>query len=128
MDAVTATHVDGVPVIHTEPAESPLSTSVKPVFFKQIVKLLLEDGTEMFGCLHCDFTRTAPLPIRSHLKAHAARYKKGDHPQKSAEMSLTDLLARVAEMDKVTAERDEWKRRAREAERKLASLRQALAP
>jgi hypothetical protein len=129
---MTATTVDGVAVIHSEPAEALISKPDKPVFFKQIVKLLLEDGREVFGCVHCDFTRPNLVAVRPHLKVHSngssPAKRKGRAKGVPADMSLSDLLAQVNNLESVTAERDEWRRRALDAERKLNAMRRALKP
>lgn len=130
---MTATHVNGVRVIESAPAASPLSKPGKPVHFKQVLHLLLEDDTETYGCLHCDYTAAGPGQVRAHLAVHTGRRlgaKPGPRPKKPvpADLTLSDLLERVRNLDRVTTERDEWKRRAKDAERKLAALRKALTP
>jgi hypothetical protein len=117
---MTATHVDGVEVIADEPAQSPItSRDGKPVHFKQIRELLLADGATVYGCVHCDYTSPGIGSIRPHLGKH----KNG---KDADEISLSQLLARIAEIEKVTAERDEWKARALKAEGSLKVLRDAL--
>lgn len=126
---MTATHVDGRRVIEDQPAKSPLSTEDKTVRFKQIRELLLDDATIVYGCAHCDFTADAVGKVRPHLKAHGAR---GPGRPRTAikkdvnELSLADLLRRVKLLEQVEAERDDWRKRALDAERRLRTLRRAL--
>lgn len=125
---MTATSVGGIAVIADEPAESPISTPGKPVFYKQIRRLLLADDTEVFGCLHCDYTADSVGRIRPHLKAHVEPKPKAARKPSASELSLSQLLAKLADLEKVTAERDDWRRRALNAERKLSAMRKALKP
>lgn len=126
---MTATHVNGRKVVEDAPAPSPLSRDDFPVYFKQIRELLLDDGTVTYGCVHCDFTAVTAGKVRPHLKAHNGRgpgRPKTAVAQDVNEMSLADLLRRVRDLERVEAERDEWRRRALDAERRLNTLRRAL--
>lgn len=67
---MTATHVKGVAVVADEPARSPISRPGVNVVFDQIRHLLLADGSEWYGCVHCDYVSQNPNSIRPHLKAH----------------------------------------------------------
>lgn len=127
---MTATHVDGIAVIADEATKSPINDRAgKPIYWQQIRTLLLEDDTTTYGCLHCDYTADKPASIRPHLNKHKDKVmRKAVKRMPASEMSLSELLAKLAELEKVTAERDEWKRRALTAERKLATMRKALSP
>jgi hypothetical protein len=70
---VTAASVNGIAVVASEPAEAAFKS--KKVLFKQILLLLLEDGTEVYGCLHCDYTANSPVRVRPHLGKHTNRTK-----------------------------------------------------
>ncbi|WP_432156052.1 hypothetical protein [Streptomyces sp. bgisy153] len=131
--------VNGLEVIEVEFAETPLSTPKKPVYFKQIVKILLEDGSVTYGCAWagCGFTRDTAIAVRPHLKAH-----KPDAPDvskltvgellelaESAQTLRTDLERTTRERDRLAKSlHDEWKPRALAAERRLNSIQRALAP
>lgn len=123
---MTATQVDGVEVVADEPTAFGMrDASGNLVYQKQTRTLLLADGRTLYGCLHCDYTRENRNAIRPHLKAHSGRgAAKNDQP--AANLTLADLLARLEQLDKVTAERDAWKTRAKTAEKKLTTLRNAL--
>jgi hypothetical protein len=128
---VTAAVVEGRVVIEDQPAKSPLSTATKPVMFRQIRELLLEDGAVVYGCAHCDYTRDTVAQVRPHLKAHGGRGP--GRPRKGAAvaqdvnaLSLADLLRRLRALEQAEAERDEWRERALAAERTLRTLRRAL--
>jgi hypothetical protein len=132
---VTATQVDGVPVVADEPATAPMRTRAgQPIRFTQIRHLLLEDGSEAFGCAHCDYASRNPLSIRPHLNKHRAQSAQSaqDAPPAaaptpaSAVLDLRELVSRLDAADQVAAERDEWRTRALKAERDLARLRAAL--
>lgn len=121
---MTATHVDGRAVIADEPTRAPISQrNGDPVYWQQIRTLLLEDESTLYGCVHCDYTAEKPGSIRPHLKKHTSR---APAPAAAADMSLTDLLAKIAQLETVTADRDRWRRRALDAERKLSTMRRAL--
>lgn len=99
---MTATRVNGIAVIASEPAESPISRPGKTIYFKQIVKLLLENDTEAYGCIHCDWTANESARVRSHLKKHSAKQH-------------TDVTRQT--------EDEHWRERALRAERELAQIR-----
>lgn len=116
---MTARFVDGQEVLVDEPTESQITTTKgKPIVWQQIRTLLLADGSTVYGCAHCDYVGPSPLQVRPHLNKHRNR--------PTDEMSLTDLINRVAALDRVTTERDEWKARALSAEKRLKTLRSAL--
>jgi hypothetical protein len=120
---VTATHVDGVEVIADEPCRSGLTgRGGKPIYFKQTRELLLADGRTVYGCVHCDFVRGKPSAIRPHLVKHGTRAAAG----LSDDLTLAQLLRKLEAMEKVTAERDQWKARALKAEKALGILRRTL--
>jgi len=126
---MTATTVNGLAVIASEPAHAPISTARKPVRFKQIMSLLLEDGTEMYGCLHCDYAAPSHMQVRPHLAKHtreANRARAENDSTAPREMSLDNLLKSVAKLDELTADRDTWKRRALTAEHQLKAIRSAI--
>ncbi|MEU6331473.1 hypothetical protein ABZ851_29980 [Streptomyces sp. NPDC047049] len=72
---MTATHVNGVAVIIDEPAPSPISRPGADVTFDQIRHLLLADGAETYGCLHCPYVSENISSVRGHLKAHSSKPK-----------------------------------------------------
>lgn len=133
---MTATHVNGLEVITDEPAEAPLSTADRPVFFKQIRRLLLADGDEVFGCVHCTYTADSVHRVRPHLGKHSRRGtdpRPGAVPTMRPQADVAELLARLAKGDTARAElstaqreRNRWKRRALDAERDLETIRRAI--
>lgn len=137
---MTATVVDGKAVVATEPAISPLSTDEKPVHFKQFVRLLLDDESEVYGCVHCDFTDAAWTRVRSHLGIHGNGRRSG-RPRKEPVLADSEVLAltlgelierarqaehRIDVVLQLQEDRDRWKARAKDAERRLNVLRTAL--
>jgi hypothetical protein len=108
------------------------------------VRLLLEDGTETYGCTECEFTAPRYGMVRMHTRAHnnggpARARPKSTKPAKVAwdpailAMTLGDLIEAagrgdsiVDTIERLSADRDEWKARARDAERRLNGLRRAL--
>ncbi|MFJ8677358.1 hypothetical protein [Streptomyces sp. NPDC093589] len=70
---MTATHVNGVAVLIDEPAPSPISRPGVDVTFDQIRHLLLADGTETYGCVHCPYVADNISSVRAHLKAHSSK-------------------------------------------------------
>lgn len=120
---MTATSVNGVAVIADEPARAPFTN--REVYFKQIRLLMLEDESTVFGCAHCDYTAAGPGSVRGHLGTHGKPRSRAV-AKAASEMSISDLLKRLAELDKLTAERDQWKARAVKAEQDLSAIRGAL--
>jgi hypothetical protein len=124
---MTATHVNGLEVIADEPTTSAISRrDGTPIIWQQTRTLLLEDGSTWYGCVHCDYARPNLHSIRPHLGKHKDRSAVSGPAGAGGDLSLNDLLKRLSELDKVIAERDEWKRRAVKAERSLTLLRNTL--
>jgi hypothetical protein len=120
---VTATHVDGVEVLADEAAKAAMvSRDGSPIYFKQIRELLLADGQTVYGCVHCDYTANSVNRVRPHLNKHRTDKVRGG----TSDALLRQLVAKVAELEIVTRERDEYKRRAQAAEKSLRDLRKAL--
>lgn len=131
---MTATVVNGLTVIEAVEAHSPLSKPGKPVYFRQILELLLEDGTVVYGCIHCEYTTDGALKVRSHLGKHA---DSGPRYEDYAETTLSELVTKAALYDQLMASRAEadakakddataWKARALAAEADLRKVREAL--
>ena len=126
---MTATHVDGVPVIAAEPAQDPKGwkdrRTGEPLRFKQILRLLLEDGSETFGCIHCDYTNPSIYSVRPHLNKHRLTLAAESNGH-AAGVDLAELARRLQRVDRLEADRDEWRRRALDAERELRKIRELL--
>lgn len=101
-------------------------SAVEPVAV--LTALLLEDGSIVYGCVHCDYTSERPGGVRPHLGKHAVR-PSGRPPNRRPvpkDLTVADLLSAAAQIDKLTADRDAWKTRAVKAEREMAALRRLL--
>ncbi len=131
---MTATTVNGHTVLADEPARSSLvRRDGKPVFFTQLRTLLLDNESTVFGCAHCDFTDERIGRVRSHVR-YDHTDSDGPAPTRktkralaaAGDMSLGEALAKLAEVEQLTAERDEWKRKARKAQAELATIRRVL--
>lgn len=148
---MTAEHVNGLKVVESEPLMSPVKTPHgKPVYFRRIVTLLLEDGSTMLGCTECDYTDAAAGRVRHHLTIN---HWNRDVPRKlngfeaaandrrhaastavdTATLSVADLLNSATRLQalsdavaRMTEERNEWKARALKAERAMATLRKLV--
>lgn len=126
---MTATHVDGLAVIADQPALSAIQTPTgKPIHFKQIRELLLEDESTVYGCVHCDYTGPSVNAVRPHLSKHrdGAKPKKAAARPRLQDLSLAELAKRLESIERVTQDRDHWKARALKAERQLSGLRRTL--
>ena len=126
---MTATEVNGLKVVETDAPHSPLSTPENPVHFKQILRLLLEDGNTTYGCVHCDYTSFQLASVRAHLPSHARGRvdpRKGTKILSAEAAPLMDLSVREL-FDAVLQRResDSWKERALKAEKRLADFRKA---
>lgn len=120
---MTATHVDGVAVIAAEPAESTWKHrgTGENLKYRQMLRLLLEDGREVYGCLHCDYTHPSLNSVRPHLNKH--RLDVGDN---GSALDLTEVARRLHDAARTEADRDHWKGRALAAERELRKIRELL--
>jgi hypothetical protein len=132
MATAIRTTVDGVAVIAEEQVESPLSTPERPIYFTRIKRFLLANETTVFGCSECGFTGATWHVVRGHLTTnHSDRKPRSETVPLG--MTLGELLeqerraAHLAnQVERLLDERDEWKARAKEAERDLAAIRKAL--
>jgi len=122
---MTATQVDGVDVVADEPARSPVNDREgNPIYFKQMRELLLSDGRTVYGCIHCDYTAERLSQVRPHLNKH----RDGKQPRGSGAIAVLakQLAAQAIQVETLAADRDQWRQRARSAEKSLADLRKAL--
>lgn len=111
---MTASRVDGREVIAAEPAKSPLSKPGSPIYFRKILKLLLDDSSEVYGCQKCAYTAPSSMQVVAHLSKHAEKAKETPGPSQQERL------------EEVTEDRDRWRRRALTAEHRLDKIRQAL--
>jgi hypothetical protein len=125
---MTATEVNGLAVVTDEPHQAAFTDKAgNPVLQRQTRVLTLEDNTVVYGCAHCDYTSRNPNSIRPHLGKHNARRRNTAQAALTGrEMSLADVLERLATVDALTSDRDKWRARAMKAERRLTALRNAL--
>ncbi|GAA1962132.1 hypothetical protein [Amycolatopsis minnesotensis] len=125
---MTATEVDGVAVIADEPREAPFRDKAGNVVYQPQTRVLtLANGTIVYGCLHCSYTSANPNSVRPHLARHNSRRKTNGHgPDSSLNLPLAELMDRLDKLAAVTEDRDAWKARALNAERRLKQLRTAL--
>lgn len=145
---MTATEVDGKKVIATEPVLTPLSTPEFPIYYKQTVRLLLDDNTETYACNHsdCTFSSVRIGSVRSHLVVHNGPRKKpsgrtakvtddpiGNLAIDLRDLTLDDILSLADQqlqqdttvLDKLREDRDTWKERAKAAEATLKKVKTA---
>lgn len=126
--------VDGQLVVADDLAETGLSTPERPMHFKRIRKLTLADGTVVHKCTECDYVRPRWEQVRPHLSKHTEPKVEDLIPASPLmEMSLGELVEVVKRVeiqgrhiDRLLTERDNWKTRAQDAERRLAAMRRAL--
>ena len=125
---MTASEVDGKAVIAVESAKSNWKgRNGEHLEFRQILRLLLDDGSEVYGCLHCDYTHASPNSVRPHLNKHRKpKAEVGDQDAEAAGLSLAKIARVLRSHERTTAELEEWKRRALTAERELRAIRKAL--
>lgn len=120
--------VNGVKVTGYDVAWSPLSTAEHPKRFNKCEVLLLEDGSQLFGCTFdgCDYTHTAALAIvATHWnKVHGVKPPKGWDDV--ANLTLGDVLELVASFNERLSEA-EAKVNAAEEKKKLAQKNLAAA-
>ncbi|GAA2819908.1 hypothetical protein [Saccharopolyspora taberi] len=116
--------VNGVEVVRDEPTEAPLrDKDRKPILWTQTRKLLLADGSTIYGCAHCDYVNHNPRSIRPHLR----HCKKRPAAPSTATAAPTDLVGElVTSYEKLATDRQEWKERALSAEHQLRMVRIAL--
>lgn len=127
---MTASSVNGVEVIADEPTRSPLTDRAgKPVIWTQTRTLLLEDGSTVYGCLHCDYTSPNQNSIRPHLNRHITRKPQAGSARNgipTADLPLSQIMRRLDALNAVEEDRDRWKARAVAPEKSMAALRRAI--
>lgn len=122
---MTASEVGGHAVIAVEPAKSNWKgRDGEPLEYRQMLRLLLDDGTELFGCLHCNYTHPSLHSVRPHLNKH--RLSKHDEAATIGGLSLAEIARALNSHERQSTELEEWKRRALKAEGQLRTLRKAL--
>ncbi|WP_331746294.1 hypothetical protein OG923_33040 (plasmid) [Streptomyces halstedii] len=140
--------LNGLEVIEFEFAETPRSTPENPRFFKEVLKVLLADGTVVYNCVwpECEFTRDKASGVWPHVKAHKPQTTAPKAAASPAEVDVAGLpLAEVIELarkaawyrveldsalkklEKAEREVGEYKPRAKAAEKQLATIRSAFA-
>lgn len=134
---MTATQVNGIDVVTQEPVESHMVDGhggKRP--FARIVRLLLSDGTDVYGCTVCDHTQPTDLPVQQmmqHLgKDHPEGRSrpngtvKGGPPADLRDLTLADVY-RLAQLGlNASTQIAKWKRRATDAEKRLEDGRRAF--
>jgi hypothetical protein len=131
--------VDGLGVfvvLANDPTPSKLNDAKgQPVVWPSVRRLTLGDGLVVYGCADCTYCHRSPDSIRPHRNKHRQlKTANGDVTailrdairsiDGGSDRETEKLTARV---ERLTADRDEWKRRALTAERQLSALRQAIA-
>lgn len=123
---MTATQVGGKAVVAVEPATSHWKDSTGAhIQYRQMLRLLLEDGTEVYGCLHCDYTHESLNSVRPHLNKHRLEKRQAEAAEVGG-LSLAELARALGSHERTVTELEEWKRRALKAEGALRTLRKAL--
>ncbi|MCX4826616.1 hypothetical protein OG883_44050 [Streptomyces sp. NBC_01142] len=141
--------LNGLKVMAFEFAETPRSTPENRRYFKEVLKVLLEDDTVVYNCVWqgCEFTRPSASGVWPHTKVHKNQAVKApkttpdpsaidvsgltlaeliERAQKATWYS-TELDAALKKLTKATRELDEWKPRAKTAEQQLKVIRNAFA-
>ncbi|GAA3709546.1 hypothetical protein ACRWOO_31085 [Streptomyces sp. NEAU-PBA10] len=140
--------LNGLEVIEFEFAETPRSTPENPRYFKEVLKVLLSDGTVVYNCVwpNCEFTRPKASGVWPHTKVHKNQTQTPKAaPDPSAidvsGLTLAELIERAqkatwysAELDaalkkltKTTRELEELRPRVKTAEKQLQTIRSAFA-
>lgn len=132
--ATTPVVIESVPATFT----STLPTAPGRTFTNsKVLRQTFSDGTVVFRCAECGFTRDSYYKVLPHLGSHSERKPRAKvavvpTPAERASALLTELIGVVAELaaeagEKASAsDRDEWRARALDAEKRLRSLRRAL--
>jgi len=94
---VVVREIDGVRIAKVEQTLSPLSsTSAKPIQFKGVLTLTLEDGSQTFACSECDFVGGRGQ-VQSHHKAEHGP-KRRSRPKRPELALLPGIDQAVASM------------------------------
>jgi hypothetical protein len=104
----------------------------RPVVWPSIRALTLEGAAPfrvVYGCADCDYAATGHYQVRPHRNAHR-KAKPQVAELSGAVADLKQLIqnssAAERRIERLTRDRDEWKRRATAAESDLAALHRAL--
>jgi hypothetical protein len=121
----------------------PLKNGKGKAVYTRIRRLLLDDGTETFGCIGCDITADSPAKLFHHVGSHDNGGPPPAAPKRQREKSLSpeswrgltveqllnagqQVQAMGEALEKVSADRNEWRSRALKAERELGTIRRLL--
>lgn len=128
--------VNGQRIIAAERAEMPVpAKDGKPVRYKRIERLLLEDGSELFGCMvqGCGHVDTTSAKVRGHLGKKHRSDSSNTTLSELREMTIGEVLdladenrAQQGQIEVLTEQRDHWKDRATKAEKDLGIIRRAI--
>lgn len=135
-DGKQVVEVDGVgtfPVLANDPTPSALTDAKgRPVLWPSVRRLTLADDLVVYGCADCSYANRSANSIRPHRNKHRGQRKAADDEVTALlRTTLRTALGGAlpddsAKIEKMKADRDEWKRRALAAERQLSALRQAI--
>lgn len=137
--------INGRKVIEWEFAETPRSTPTSRRYYEEVIKVLLEDDSEVFACIWqgCEFTRERASGVWPHLKVHKRKDKKASaaSPVNVSDLSVSELIGRAQQAETYRSERDvavrelqkaskelaEWEPRAKAAEKQIQTIRSAFS-
>lgn len=126
--------VNGVgvfPVLSNEATASKLNDNAgKPILWPSVRELRLAADLVVYGCADCSYANKSANSVRPHRNKHRGQKQAAVNGEVTA--LLRNALREVApdqsaKIEKLTAEREEWKRRALAAERRWSALRQAFS-
>lgn len=129
----TKTNYQGRPIIAVEPASTGLRRSDgERVYLKRTVLLQMAGGDVAYGCTECGFADDSVGKVNNHV-ANAHGGTTGPKQPKTAKRRdaavishLKAALSALEETPDESSEVEKWKKRALDAERRLAMLRKAL--
>ncbi|MET9779009.1 hypothetical protein ABZ023_32965 [Streptomyces sp. NPDC006367] len=140
--------LNGLKVESFDFAETPRSTPEDRRYYKEVLEVLLEDGSVVYNCVwpECEFTRPSASGVWPHTKVHKPQTETPSKAPEPAEIDVTGLTiaelveraqyairycserdAALKELSKVSRELEKWKPRAKKAEQALKTIRNAFA-
>ncbi|KFG71483.1 hypothetical protein [Streptomyces mutabilis] len=139
--------LNGLKVESFDFAETPRSTPEDRRYYKEVLEVLLEDGSVVYNCVwpECEFTRSSASGVWPHTKVHKTQTEAPSKAPESAEIDVTGLTiaelieraqhatryrserdAALKELSKVSRELEKLKPRAKKAEQALKTIRNAF--
>ncbi|MEU4082496.1 hypothetical protein [Streptomyces venezuelae] len=131
--ATTNGILNGLKVESFDFAETPRSTPGDRRYYKEVLEVLLEDGSVVYNCVwpECEFTRSSASGVWPHTKVHKPQTGTPSKAPAPAEIDVTaltiaELVERAQDATRYRSDRDAALKQLSKAQRELGELKPRL--